>query len=647
MKRMKILLSICLVFQVLSISAFAQSFKYHTVAPEENIYRIAIKYKISEEAIYKYNPDARNGVQVGSKIVIPLEDVEVVKTDGPVEFRAHKVERKETLFSLSQRYNVDIDDIKRYNKHLYSKELQFGETVNIPIISKDATPLPKAVAQKPAPVQITTTREHVILPKETKYGIARKYGMTVKELESLNPTVDELRPGIMLKVNTDVLDEPVIITNEDFTFYEVQPQETIFSLSRRFEIDQDSLIALNPALKDGLKYGMVLKVPAKDDKGKEIDITREIPGAMEEEQMTLERRLKDFSTKNIVVMLPFKLGQVRRDSVSNARDAILNDRVMRISLDFHAGVLMAVEKAKELGISTNLKVYDTQQEPSTVTSTILGNNFNNVDAVIGPLLQQTSEEAAARLMAAGVPVISPITNRELRSYSNLYQAGTSENQLREGMIQYLSNNSSGKNVIIIADGANSGTKSKLLNALPDARTVNPSGNNVTEGQLANLILKDRENWVILESESVALLSSATSALNRLARGNRIKLFTTNKNNSFESDVLSNEHLGRLNFHFPSDYKEYDDSGSNSFIDAYKAKYGVTPNKYTVRGYDLTLDVLLRLGAMGTLENSVKENILTEYVENKFLYRPKPSGGFYNDGIYIMRVNNDLTLSVAN
>jgi len=649
---MKYVIVISLFFQVLSTTAFSQAFKYHTVAPEENVYRIAQKYDVSVESIYKLNPDAKNGVQVGTKLVIPVQG-ETSETSGEatVSFKSHRVEKKETLYSLSKQYDVSIDDIKKYNKQLYSKELQNGETIQIPIIVKgeiqSARPVQKA--QPPKSTQIGKTREHIILPKETKFGIARKYGMTVGELEVLNPTVGVLQPGIMLKVGTAVLDDYVIITDDAFQFYEVQPQETMYSLTRRFQVEADSLMALNPALKDGLKWGMILKVPTKDANGRTLDVGAEIMGeaeASDTKQLNLENQLKNFDTKNLVLMLPYNLGKIKNDSISNSREMLQNDRVMRISLDFYNGALMAIERAQELGISTNLKVYDTQQQPSKVASIVQSNNFNNVDAVIGPLLQATSEEAAARLKNLNVPVISPISNRELRSIPNLYQARPSDELLREAMIKYLQKNSQGKNVIIVADGASGGIKSKLMNALPNARTVNPGGNNISESTLSPSLVKGRENWVILESESVALLSSATSALNRLARNNNIVLFTTNKNSSFESDVLSNNHLGRLKFHFPSEYKEFDEMVSDSFIDSYKTKYGYVPNKYTVRGYDLTLDVLLRLAAMGTLEKSVEANIITEYVENKFLYKHKANGGYYNDAVYIMHLNEDLSLSVA-
>jgi len=649
---MKYVIVISLFFQVLSTTAFSQAFKYHTVAPEENVYRIAQKYDVSIESIYKYNPDAKNGVQVGTKLVIPVQG-ESPETSGEaaVSFKSHKVEKKETLYSLSKQYDVSIDEIKKYNKQLYSKELQNGEIIQIPLFVKGETQSARPVqkAQPARSTQIGKTREHIILPKETKFGIARKYGMTVGELEVLNPTVGVLQPGIMLKVGTAVLDDYVIITDDAFQFYEVQPQETMYSLTRRFQVEADSLMALNPALKDGLKWGMILKVPTKDASGRTLDVGAEIPGeaeASDVKQLNLENNLKNFDTKNLVLMLPYNLSKIKNDSISNSKEMLQNDRVMRISLDFYSGVLMAIERAKELGISTNLKVYDTQQQPSKVASIVQSNNFNNVDAVIGPLLQATSEEAAARLKNLNVPVISPISNRELRAIPNLYQARPSDELLREAMIKYLQKNSQGKNVIIVADGTSGGIKSKLMNALPNARTVNPDGNSISESTLSPSMVKGRENWVILESESVALLSSATSALNRLARNNEIVLFTTNKNSSFESDVLSNNHLGRLKFHFPSEYKEFDEMVSDSFIDSYKTKYGYVPNKYTVRGYDLTLDVLLRLAAMGTLEKSVEANIITEYVENKFLYKHKANGGYYNDAVYIMHLNEDLSLSVA-
>jgi LysM repeat protein len=656
---MKYLLIVCFLFQLSTLSASAQEFKYHTVEAGETVYSIAKAYNISEEAIYKYNPDAKGNLEVSSKLVIPLsqQKKETSTETEDIQFITHTVKRKETLYRLSKDYNVEIDEIKRFNKHLYSEELKRGEEILIPqrkkaagnteLASSRELDIPKAVNQ-----EISETREHVVLPKETKYGIARKYGITVKELEELNPKVDVLKPGVMIRVGTDVLDEPVILTDEVFEFYEVKPKETLFGLSRKFDVSQDSLMSLNPALEDGLKIGMVLKVPNTDDEdnlpGETEDLASEAENENANKKLDLSNKLSNFNTKELVVLLPYNLSQIDQDSISSYKDAILDDRVLRISLDFYSGVKMAVEKAKSFGISTQLKTYDTRRNVQEVTNIINSNDFSSVDAVIGPLLQNTTEAAAARLAQYNVPVISPLSNREMRSYQNLFQSRPTDEILKNAMFDYLEKNAVGKNVIIIADAAKNQEKNELTQILPNSRVILPSEAYLSAEKIKGVLSKTQENWVILESSNIGLISSTTSALNRLAREHQIKLFTTNRNSGFEDDVVDNEHLGRLNFHYPSVDKQYDDMMTEAFIEDYKEQFNMIPNQYVVRGYDLTLDILLRLASAEDLYDSFEKYTgFTEYHENKFHYTSKRNGGFYNDAVYIMSLDEELNLKVAN
>lgn len=650
---MKYLFVISFLFQIYTTTANAQAYKYHTVKKGETVFSISQSYSIEEEDIYKFNPDAKNGIEVNEKLVIPMEaQKSSANADASVEFTEHKVARKETLFSLSQEYDVSIDQIKRYNKHLYSEELRTGETVRIPLGAKaEESKAPQRTASSKIPAktgQISSTREHIVLPKETKFGIARKYGMTVKELEALNPQVETLQPGMMIRVGTDVLeDEPVIITDERFTFYEVKPKETLFSLSQRFGVSQDSLMRLNPGLKDGLKFGMVLKVPEKEGSSNEADDNIEIDGEMANTKMDLSSSINNRRTKEIALLLPYNTQSIEMDSLPTFRKAIMDQRVTRISLDFYSGVLMALDKAKSMGISTNLKVYDTKGRASEAANIINTNNFNNVDAVIGPLLQESTEAAAARLENTGVPVINPLSNRQMRGYENLFQARPSEEVLRNAMLDYISKNSEGKNIIIVADGRSLNIKNKLSRMLPSARFANPVDNVVRDMDLSKM-MTEGENWVILESENINVLSSTTSALNRLAREFDITLLTTNKNNGFEDENISNNHLGRLNFHYPSVDKEYDAQDSEQFVQAYFERFGNEPNQYAVRGYDLTMDVLLRLASSENFYESFERYPgYTEYYESKFHYLPNSGGGYANDAIYILKLNEDLTISEAN
>lgn len=633
---MKQLIVLFLFFQMLTVPAMAQQFKYHIVKRGETTAEIARKYNTTEETIFKYNPDARKGISPNTKLVVPISGESVSEN---IRFETHRVKRKETLFSLSQQYDVSIDDIKRYNKHLYSEELRKGERIRIPLN------LPKAreeqVVENPSlsnPLDLTL-KEHVVLPKETLYGISRKYNITIADLQRLNPNLERLQPGMVLKVRNGNVEKVVDVEGDLFKYYLVKPKETLFSLTRRFGISRDSLLTLNPALADGLKSGMVLKIPNK-----------EIPDVMEfeeEEIVNLERRISNYQTKNIAVMLPFNLDKVvKTDTSNNAAQRIKKDRVLQISLDFYSGVLMAVDSAKNLGISTRLNTYDTQQSAGKVHAIINSNDFSDTDVVIGPILQSTAEAAASALQFKNVPVISPLTKKQVNSLGNFLQTRPTDEMLAQAMISYISENADGKNIVIIADASSAAKKRELMDFFPAAKLVNPKeGSFIDQSELVAALSEEKPNWVILEATKIGVLSNTTSYLNSLAEKYKVTLFTTDKNSAYDSDNVSNNHLGKLSFHYPSVDRVYGAENS-AFIKKYLKKYGVVPNTYAVRGFDVTYDILLRLASSEDLYSSLNEEATTQYVENKFSYETKLTGGYQNKAIYIMAYDKDLNLKVV-
>ena len=111
------------------------------------------------------------------------------------------------------------------------------------------------------------------------------------------------------------------------------------------------------------------------------------------------------------------------------------------------------------------------------------------------------------------------------------------------------------------------------------------------------------------------------------------------NDAFENDEISNYHLSNLSFHFPTVSKTYNEDEYNGFSKRYQKIYGETPNKTAVRGFDLMMDVVLRLATSENIYNSVNEFPLTEYIENKFAYKKRLYGGYYNDTVYVVKHNN--------
>lgn len=610
-----------IVFSCASTAQVQDGFQTHQVKEGETIYSIAKQYNITESTIYRLNPNAKNGISVENILIIPFT-VPSKEIQEEVEFKTHRVKRKETLFSIAQRYNVKEDDIRRYNKELYSRQLKKGERIKIPII-----------VEKPEPVISTSDNmfndKHIVAAKETKYGIARKYGVTVAELENLNPTLgDTLKIGDILMVPRQSVVESAIIEDEKYDFYEVLPKEGFFRLKVKYGLSEAEIIELNPYAKDGLKEGMILKIP-KESFGR-VNI------------VDLEDHIVNTTKKNIALMLPFRAYRSEKDSLESNKELLRSDATLRIALDFYSGVLMAAEFAKDLGISVNIDVYDTEADVSKVNAIIAQNDFEKIDAVIGPLLRKNVEMAASELKRTNTPIFSPLSNKEIKISSNLFQTLPTDEMLGKAMLEYLKVNSKGKNVILISDEKKNSSKTTIVSTLNNVRTISPQSKGyLVQDDILPQIVETMDNWVILESADPVLVSNVIGLLNGIPEEFNIRLFTLDKNIAYDYHDVSNVHLAKLDFTFPSVNKSHNYKEKIPFFVSYQNKYGVLPNRYAIRGFDVAYDILLRLASADDIYDATETNMETEYVENKFQYTKTLFSGYQNHALYIIKYNHEL------
>ena len=572
-------------------------------------------------------------------LILPIDGEEVT-----ISTKKHRVKRRESLKSIALKYNITEDLIKKYNKDLYARDVKKGERIYIPIFKSTNT-----ITEVILAVNDTITK-YTVLPKETKYGVARKYGITIAELELLNPMMGEsLNIGEEIKVPKKIIStDTTIIEDDEFEYYEVLPKEGFFRLKVKFGLSQEEIIDLNPYASEGLKEGMILKIP------KSINV---IDGE-KFDAINLEDYIVNTSTKKLAVMLPFKLDRIDLDSLNVNTGLLKTDGTLRAAIDFYSGVLMAAEFAKDKGISTEINTYDTDGKPSKVTQIINSNDFSAIDAVIGPLLSKNIEKAAASLQSQNIPVFSPLSKVKLKEYPNLYQTIPSNEMMGNAMLEYIKKRVDSINVIVITGKEWTKQKGVIMAAIPTAKTIVPEkGNYLYLEDIKKHLDKFKENWVILESDNPILVSNVVGLLNGLPElilngdyvevgKNKIRLFAINKSRAFDYNDVSNMHLANLNFTYPSSNKHYDYELMTPFLVSYKNKYGVMPNSYAIKGFDVTYDVLLRLANAETLEEASISEIKTEYVENKFQYSYKRNSGYKNQAFYIMKYNKELELEVV-
>lgn len=654
----------------LSNVAFAQTKNYieHKVEKGETVVQIAKKYNVTPYDIYRMNPDSQNGLKENTKILVPsgsgktvsaktddkkapAKEKEVVKEKaketGAFKTITHTVEPKEGVYGIAKKYGTTIEAIYKSNPGVEKDGLKIGQELTITIPKTDKEPVKKATQEVKQSLAVNTNKTlyHIVEPKETKFGIAKKYGMSVQELEDLNPAIKEnLEIGYNLRLTKNVpavqktVEKEIekVAENNKYMSYEVKPKETMYRLTKSSGLSQEQLITLNPELKDGVKAGMVLKMPAtsKFDEVKSNKTATDIVKTMKKD-----------AEKELVLLMPFNLDRIASDSVRSTQERLRSDKFLNMTLDFYAGALMAIDSARALGLPVKVRIFDSKEtkNASAIASVIDKNNFSNTDAVIGPFFQSNVENTANLLGQYNTPVISPLSNEKGKPYSNLFQSMPNSDDVKRKMFEYMQ--SKNGNIIAIVDPKKGSSRQYLKDNYPTVKLaeLNEKGT-VTLENVKSLMEADKVNFVILETESKTLVLNSLNILVSALSQFQVQLVTLDKNETLDFEEIPLSRLTKLKLLYPSVTKDNETPEALVFANTFKKKNNIFPNRFATRGFDVTFDVIVRMFQENGFKESVNETA-SEQVENKFDYT-NLGGGYYNTGVYIMNYNEDLTVKEA-
>ena len=702
---------------IASTSLFAQKFTTHAVKRGETLTSVAAKYGVSTQSILKYNKEIKVGdkLAVNTILVVPrvsenstdsttgveglMKDVlqDSVKKREPTGFTKHKVRKRETLYGISKRYNVTEDEIKKYNPILYAAQLKKKMEIKIPKY--------KTIVEEKSTIDPNAYEKYTVAPKETRWSIAHKYGITIDSMLVLNPalsqstnylaegyellmpklagsTVDDqqtqlftsytvpakmnfyrlekefgvksddivrlnpeiterggLKEGMVIRIPETKLDAGEINT-DNFIFYEVKPKQNEFRLTRKFGMSWKELTMLNPDLKNGLKAGMVLKLP------KEQIGNFEVRNALILDKVNLLDSVNIQNRPKIMFLLPFRIDKLDFQDKKAMAWTIQNRNSLKYSLGLYSGALVALDSINALGVSLDVKTFDNQLSLSKTKEILNREQISDYDVIFGPLDATSLKEVAVQASGQNVPVVAPVMAKSDISLKNVFFSYTEDNVLRTHMINYVKNNYTDENIIIIADDNSKVSGEMLEQNFPEATVVKVKEEEknigINRDKLGSLLSEDKENWVFVESDNFKLISSVVSILNAFNNALldidtsrekiKLRMFTTDHNSEFENDVISSTHLSNLRFTYPSVHREV---ANNSFVSRYREKFGEEPDRYAVRGFDVTFDILLKLAYKNNLMDVAKFIGSTEYNGNKFNYAKDATSGYFNQASYIM------------
>lgn len=152
----------------------------------------------------------------------------------------YTVQRGDTLYSIANKYNLTLEELKKLN-NLTSDILQIGQTLKV---TGEASP------------EIIYS-EYTVKNGDTLYKVATNYNTTPEELKRINNlNSNTIFLGQVLKVPTT--NENI---SEEYDTYIVKKGDSLWSISRKYNIKVDELIDLNNLSNTTLSVGQKLKVP--------------------------------------------------------------------------------------------------------------------------------------------------------------------------------------------------------------------------------------------------------------------------------------------------------------------------------------------------------------------------------------------------
>lgn len=328
--------------------------------------------------------------------------------DEKGKYYLHLVEQGQTLYAISKKYSVAVDVLQKANPEVEVSGLKIGQALRIPFEEVDQKELKKS--------EITIVNDtiiHKVAKQETLYSISKKYNLSITEIAAINPHVNEgLQIGMEIKIpyaqSNDADAENMQFAREDSLVLHVVRPKETL-----FALSKEYGISIDSIqiANQGLPEG--LKV------GTTIRIPKKNPRfeLVNSQYKHLEDSLKEANWQQekayrIALFLPLYLPEFEKEDTLHVD---LEDKAKKevypkskIGLDFLRGVHIAIDSLSKKGLWADFEVFDSHDYPDSVEQYFSKRNIDKFDMCIGPFYRSHFEQLSETSKAKMIPMINPV-----------------------------------------------------------------------------------------------------------------------------------------------------------------------------------------------------------------------------------------------
>ncbi len=575
------------------------------------------------------------------------------------DYYIHIVEAGNTLYGISKLYDTPVDVIKKENPSVLDG-LSLGEKIFIPLKKNDAT--------------VNSINGNFILHTvekgRTLYSLAKEYGVPQKDIMAINPEIEDdgIKEGQVIKIpvkEIKIENNPNPVFPKEIHKYKthlVKQGETLYSLSKFYQVSIDSIQLVNNGLSEGLKLGETINIPILEKRMSNTGFVKNTLIHSVVDTLNIELQALDTISKKssykISLLLPF---YVEENEEIAEKSSVLDEKKIypksRFAVEFYQGMVLALDSLSNETVKFELSVYDTKGQDSLAIVRLLQKpELAESDLIVGPLYFSNFEMVADYANHQQIPIVSPVkqNNKILLGNPFVYKIVPSKLSLVDNLTKLAIDSFSNANLIAVehqyskenqlADHFAKQYNQLIINKQDTLLYSTVKKISISRAdELIPQLKKNMNNIFFVPSTNSTFVTNLFSSLSNVLHTNNYKdyqitLIGLEEWASFENIDLV--YFDLLNVHIPvQQYVNYDDEVALNVISKYYQLTETYPTNTSFLGYDVGIYFGNQLITKGSTFYMFQPEVTNGISFGLNFYKTGVESGFENTNTSIINYQN--------
>jgi LysM repeat protein/ABC-type branched-subunit amino acid transport system substrate-binding protein len=431
------------------------------------------------------------------------------------------------------------------------------------------------------------------------------------------------------------------INGKEYYIHTIKKGQTLYMISKAYGVDVNDIIRENPEVKEGIRADQKIRIPTgrqdepqkKQPKNPPAEKKEIVPVPQPVEEPVVPCGQETSGKKkvyNVALMIPLYLNEVTGMDVENLPSNPEEDYAPLRFIQFYEGVRIALDSLQKTGLSIRLYTYDVDKDTVKTRRLLKNPDLKEMDLIIGLLYNKNFQIVSDFADKNDISIVNPISERTqiIANHPEVFKVMPSTGSQYSELADVFKSKFPESNILIVRNGQyRDKDAAATLNSECGSRQID---SRIVEGYGAAIdkLSKDRENVIVIFSESKAYALDLITKINELRNDYRITLVGLPRWDKIEG--LESDYLVNLRVHMMApDFIDYDDPGVKRFVKEFQARYKTDPDPLAFQGFDIANYFLNALNKYGHNFGRCIPDFRMKSLQTDFHFIQSKGNGFEN------------------